>query len=100
MMNLGRSENVGLDQMKVFSLLSDYQDQRDPLEDLLAEAGEQEMVKNHFLLDKKIVSNEHSTDQSMYILEGQLKNLKSTLSRIKFYISDFEDLFPESMNDV
>lgn len=33
-------------------------------------------------------------DQSLFVLEKQLKALKSNLSRIKFYMGDINDLIP------
>jgi hypothetical protein len=40
------------------------------------------------------VSETMFPDQSLFVLEEQLKAIKSNLSRIKFYMGDINDLIP------
>ena len=41
-----------------------------------------------------LVSESMLPEQSLYVLEEQLKNLRSNLNRIKFYMGDINDLIP------
>jgi hypothetical protein len=42
----------------------------------------------------RLVSEGHFPDQSMYILDEQLEQLKSSFNRLKFYLSELEDILP------
>lgn len=68
----------------------------DPLEVLLEEAKdlslEHPALKN--FKERKLVSPDQFPDQSIYILEDQLKSLKTSIQRIKFYLGDLDDLLP------
>lgn len=63
--------------------------------DLLAEAQvEDEVLTKAHVRNAKVVNEDQFPDQSMFTLEEQLQNLRSTLNRIKFYASEMEDLIP------
>lgn len=72
----------------------------DPMTDLIQE-GEMEDFDLESDIDSKIevaprktVDMNQFPDQSMFVLEEQLANLRSNLNRIKFYLGDLEDLLP------
>lgn len=44
---------------------------------------------------RKVVRDDHFPEQGMLILDQQLANLRESLSRIKFYLSDLDDLLPK-----
>ncbi len=67
----------------------------DPLETLLEEAAlADEIVTRSEVVARKIVNENQFPDQSMYVLDEQLKNLKTSLSRLKYYIGELDDLLP------
>jgi hypothetical protein len=67
----------------------------DPLENLIQEAMiEDEVLTPKEVRVRKVVSENQFPDQSMYTLEEQLANLRSSLNRIKFYLGDIDDLLP------
>lgn len=68
----------------------------DPLEELLQESLIEDTFEEEVLLttSRKVVTENQFPDQSMYILSEQLKNLRSQLKRINFYLDDVEDLIP------
>jgi hypothetical protein len=43
---------------------------------------------------RRLVSENQFPDQSLFILDAQLSGLKESLSRIKFYLGDVDDLMP------
>lgn len=43
---------------------------------------------------RRIVREDEFPEQGLYILDQQLSTLKDSLSRIKFYLSDLDDLLP------
>lgn len=69
----------------------------DPLQELLKEA-ELEAWATEEAPEKRassvLVSENQFPDQSMFILEQQLSNLKTSLGRLKFYLTDLDDLLP------
>ena len=68
----------------------------DPLQELLME-GEMDwdLEEKPVSQAKRIlVSLEQFPDQSIYTLEQQLANLNQSMSRLKFYMSDLDDLLP------
>ena len=76
----------------------DLQGYSDPLQDLLLEGVFEEYVlaSESLDLEKKynLVTQNQFPDQSIYILDQQLSGLKETMSRLKFYLSDLDDLLP------
>lgn len=71
----------------------------DPLQDLLDE-GAQELREDESLevLEaaplRKLVSEGQYPDQSMYVLDSQLQDIKERVKRLKFYLGDLDDLLP------
>lgn len=68
----------------------------DPLQELLME-GEMDwdLEEKPVSQAKRIlVSLEQFPDQSIYTLDQQLASLNQSLSRLKFYMSDLDDLLP------
>jgi hypothetical protein len=65
----------------------------DPLETLLKEAmikDEVEMVAT--AKPRKVVSADLLPEQSMYVLQEQLNQLKRSMNRIKFYVDELRDI--------
>ncbi len=44
--------------------------------------------------DRRLVDEMNFPDQSMYILDEQLKNLKSSLNRLNYYLGELDDILP------
>jgi hypothetical protein len=67
----------------------------DPLQDLLSEGfldeGNLEDIQAQARL---LVTETNFPDQSMFILDLQLESLREKISRLKFYITDVDDLLP------
>jgi hypothetical protein len=69
----------------------------DPLQELLNEAESEAWETEEPVMvkaDRVLVSAEQFPDQSLFILEKQLASLKESMSRLKFYLSDLDDLLP------
>lgn len=73
--------------------------QVDPLQDLLDE-GAQDLIEEEAIEvqeashSRKLVSEDQYPDQSMYVLDSQLKNIRERVKRLKFYLGDLEDILP------
>lgn len=74
-------------------------EETDTLQELLNEAeteawedDEQEAIVAK--APRKIVTESQFPDQSLYILEQQLASLNENIGRLKFYLSDLNDLLP------
>jgi uncharacterized membrane protein len=97
-MNLSGREQIDGDTMNVVSLFGNVAPEmiiHDPLSDLLNEAVIEDKLPVEVQQGIRKVANENQfPDQSMYILEEQLANLKTSLKRIKFYLGDLDDLIP------
>ena len=92
--------NAGMNEKtNVLSLFGSVQaDMPDPLQELLKEAeleawdaDEAPVVKASGL----VVTESQFPDQSIYVLEKQLKQLNDSLGRLKFYLGDLDDLLPQ-----
>ena len=95
-MNVAGNDEMNVN-MNVLSLFSSNQiEMPDPLQELLREAEldawkeEEEIVQAKRLL----VTGAQFPDQSMFVLEQQLANLTQSLGRLRFYLSDLDDLLP------
>lgn len=75
----------------------------DPLQELLKEAEaeawgtEESEEKDASLINQAnrlLVTEAQFPDQSMFVLEQQLSKLNESLGRLKFYVSDLNDLLP------
>lgn len=97
-MNLGSREQVETDAVNVVSLFSKSNAEiiiNDPLEELMKESAiEDDVLETKEVQVRKVVNENQFPDQSIYILEEQLSNLRASLNRIKFYMGDIEDLLP------
>lgn len=70
----------------------------DPLTELLEEGqieAMREEVKPARQERRKLVREDHFPEQGLLILDQQLLSLKESVSRIKFYMSDLDDLLPK-----
>lgn len=104
-MNVTGREQVEADTVNVVSLFGRTAEMAstmmDPIQELIKEAKmedfdleieiEEELVMK---APRKVVEQNQFPDQSMFTLQEQLSNLKSSLNRIKFYLGDVEDLLP------
>lgn len=94
-MNVNGLENA---EMNVVSLFRGTTEEiiPDPLETLIQETEEllTEEIKaeSH---DRLMVSESQFPDQSMFILDQQLGQLKESIGRMKFYLLDLDDLLPK-----
>lgn len=85
-------------QVNVVSLFGAREEsiQIDPLEELLNEAGVVEEVCEAAppirAERRKLVREDHFPEQGILILDQQLEQLKENLSRMRFYLSDLDDL--------
>lgn len=97
-MNLSGREQVETDAVNVVSLFSKSNAEiiiNDPLADLIKESEiEDTVLEAKEVVARKVVTENLFPDQSIYILEEQLSNLRASLNRIKFYMGDIEDLLP------
>ncbi len=67
----------------------------DPIQEMLSEGDSLSYDDDFFESDRELVTEGEFPDQSIYILERQLKNLNESLNRIKFYLGDIDDLLPK-----
>jgi hypothetical protein len=95
-MNVAGNDEMNVN-MNVLSLFSSNQIVLpDPLQELLREAEldawkeEEEVVQ----VKRLLVTETQFPDQSMFVLEQQLANLTQSLGRLRFYLSDLDDLLP------
>lgn len=73
----------------------------DPLKNLLLEAEaeafmavEDEEEIQLARTPRTLVKESQFPEQSMFVLDQQLEQLKSSLGRLKFYLSDLDDMLP------
>ena len=68
----------------------------DPMTEILLEGRADDHLEAEAAprLKRSIVSENLFPDQSMYVLDQQVSNLRESLSRLKFYLSDLDDLLP------
>ena len=70
----------------------------DPLQELLneavTEAWDEEEEMPVVQVSRTLVSETQFPDQSMFTLEQQLAKLSTSLGRLKFYLTDLDDLLP------
>lgn len=82
----------------VLSLFSSTQIEiPDPLQELLKEAQTeawQEEEKSIIQAKRILATETQFPDQSIFTLEQQLANLTTSLGRLKFYLTDLDDLLP------
>jgi hypothetical protein len=69
----------------------------DPLQELLNEAeveAWEDEEKPVMQASRTLVTEAQFPDQSMFTLEQQLAKLTTSLGRLKFYLTDLDDLLP------
>jgi hypothetical protein len=98
-MDLNGREHVDAVTENVVSLFGNVSEEimsNDPLADLIAESEsvDSSLSAEQELSARQIVNENQFPDQSMFILEEQLHKLRSNINRIKFYMSDLDDLLP------
>jgi hypothetical protein len=84
----------------ILSLFSHVKmEEKDTLTELLQEA-ESEAWEEEVVVPRNpiLVTETQFPDQSMYTLEQQLESLKENMGRLKFYLSDLNDLLPMKIN--
>lgn len=98
-------EQTQMTSMNVVSLFNRSMEtveiENDPMKVLLQE-GELSLDEDFELLgaktqkdeNRKVVQLDQFPDQSIYILDEQLKKLRTSLNRIRFYLGDMDDLLP------
>lgn len=97
-MNVNGQEQVEVNKLNVVSLFKQTNEElimNDPLTELLNEAGEnEELLERTQVRTARVVNENAFPDQSMYILEEQLSNLRGSLNRIKFYLGELDEIIP------
>lgn len=97
-MNVNGREQVEVNKLNVVSLFKETNEvviMNDPLTELLNEGAlEDEVFDRSEVRTARVVNENQFPDQSMYILEEQLSNLRSSLNRIKFYMGELDELIP------
>jgi hypothetical protein len=96
----GLNENLS-ENVNVLPLFADVEINVDPLQTLLNEGDLEwafEEVNEYSVKNRHIVQASQFPDQSMYVLDQQISSLKDSLERLKFYLSDLDDLLPSSQN--
>lgn len=96
-MNLNEQELVESNMVNVVSLFKESKQVLvdGHLDNLIEEA----MIEEDILIPEEtreapMVSEDQFPDQSMFILDEQLAQLKSSLNRIKFYLGELDDVIP------
>lgn len=98
-MNLNGREEAQVETLNVVSLWKTQEHaeviQNDPLTDLILEAAiEDEVLETAHVRTARLVNENQFPDQSMYILDEQLMNLRTNLKRIKFYLGELDEIIP------
>jgi hypothetical protein len=95
-MNLLGPLDVENEKVNVVSLFGNASEDiilNDPLADLIKESEiEDTILSPDVVRSGIIVSEDLFPDQSLFILEEQLSNLRSNLNRIKFYLGELDDI--------
>ncbi len=67
----------------------------DPLNNLILEAQfKGDVLISFSTRPVRVVDESHFPEQSLYILEEQLTQLKRSLERVKFYMGELDDFVP------
>lgn len=97
-MNVNGKNQVEVSKLNVVSLFNQgdaFVITEDPIKELIEEAQiSEEIVQAAPKRTSKVVSETQFPDQSMYVLEEQLSNLKSRLNKMKFYLEELDDVIP------
>ena len=90
-MELG-SENI----ISLFGRINTPDLKKEPVfaeEELVTVLEDEEIIPPQMRVSK-VVNENQFPDQSIYVLEDQLKSLKSSLNRLKFYMRELDDILP------
>ena len=84
---------------KVLPIFDPQENTPDPLESLLLESkladpDDEQIKPDSMALPRLVASSTHFPQQSMYVLETQLKGLKHNIERLKYFLGDLDDLLP------
>jgi hypothetical protein len=98
-MNVNGRELGSIETLKVVSLFEGAPPSEmlltDPLGDLILESQiEGELLSATSTCNVRLVDEGQFPDDSIYILEDQLLQLKRRLERIKFYMGELDDIIP------
>ena len=96
-MNLTGGEQMNVENVKVISLfkkMDTIESTLDPIAKLIEEMGVEEASETKVEMKRNVVTENHFPDQSLFILDEQMKSLKKRLNRMKFYIGELDDLLP------
>ncbi|MFP5384526.1 MAG: hypothetical protein ACLGHN_00510 [Bacteriovoracia bacterium] len=97
-MNLRGPLDVENEKVNVVSLFGNTNEdiiQSDPLMDLIKESEIEDAIlspESVTVRSGKVANEDLSPDQSLFILEEQMTNLRSNLNRIKFYLGELDDI--------
>lgn len=80
--------------ISLFKKMDTIESSLDPIEELVEELGLEEISETRTLVERNVVTENHFPDQSLHILDEQLKSLKKRLNRMKFYMGELDDLLP------
>ncbi len=83
-----------LNVVSLFKTMEKIEATMDPISELVEEMGQEEVIETKKTVSRNLVTENHFPDQSMYILDEQLKSLKQRLNRMKFYMGELDDLLP------
>jgi hypothetical protein len=96
-MNLTGGEQMNVENVKVISLfkkMDTIESTLDPIAELIEEMGVEEVSETKVEMKRNVATENHFPDQSLFILDEQMKLLKKRLNRMKFYIGELDDLLP------
>ncbi len=97
-MSLRGKEQVEIETVKVVSLFGNFNQEvliTDPLSELIKESEIEDVVlKPENVHPRTTVSENSFPDQSLFILEEQLANLKTSINRMKYYLGELDDILP------
>lgn len=93
-------ENAGTKMLNVLSLFRSQEIlSPDPLSEILSEgeldAGEMIAAPELKSERRKLVREDHFPEEGLMILDQQLEALNERVSRIKFYLTDLDDILPK-----
>lgn len=97
-MSLRGKEQVERETVNVVSLFGNFNQEvliTDPLSELIKESEIEDVVlKPENVHPRTTVSENSFPDQSLFILEEQLANLKTSINRMKYYLGELDDILP------
>jgi hypothetical protein len=92
--------NAEIEDSKILPLFGKLESNlQDPMQELLHEGWlemelETEITPAQTMNERLLVKEMQFPDQSLFVLEQQLADLRLNLGRMKFYLGELEDLLP------